>query len=314
MSKELTGMIFDIQSYSVHDGPGCRTNVFFVGCPLQCRWCANPESWRPKKHLMFAERSCKWEQGCTACKDACPNGSLKFDEKGKPHVNWAICHECETIECSEACAANALKQCVRIMTVDELMQVLRRDYANWGSDGGVTFSGGEPLMHHEFLHEVLKKCRELQMHTAIETSGFAREEVFLEIFRYLNFAFVDVKNMDEEKHIWGTGVSNKPILSNIAALKKSGWPGRLVLRQPTIHGYNDSTDNALRVIEFMNANDLFEINLLKFHRMGATKWEQLGKTYEYSDHGDMTDERMKELQALYLENDIACYIAEDTPF
>ena len=99
MPQDNIGMIFDIQSYSVHDGPGCRTNVFFVGCPLQCRWCANPESWMVKKHLMFAERTCKWEQGCTACRDACPNGSIKFDEKGQPHVNWILCNKCETIEC-----------------------------------------------------------------------------------------------------------------------------------------------------------------------------------------------------------------------
>ena len=141
MPEATTGMIFDIQSYSVHDGPGCRTNVFFVGCPLQCRWCANPESWAVKKHLLFAERPCKWEQGCTACRNACPNGALTFDEKGKPVLDWTICNKCQTIECSEVCAAHALKQCVRFLTVDDLMKILMRDYPNWGSDGGVTFSG-----------------------------------------------------------------------------------------------------------------------------------------------------------------------------
>ena len=314
MPDPSTGMIFDIQSYSVHDGPGCRTNVFFVGCPLQCRWCANPESWKVKKHLMFAERTCKWDQKCTACINACPNGSLQFDEQGKPHLNWAVCSECETIECADSCAAHALKQCVRFMTVDELMAVLKRDFPNWGSDGGVTFSGGEPLMHHEFLDQVLQRCRKESMHTAIETSGFASRDVFMKIFNNLNFAFIDVKNMDDKRHKWGTGVSNQPILDNISALAHSDWNGRLVLRQPTIGGFNDSIENAKKVIEFMNANDLFEINLLRFHRMGGTKWEQLGKTYEYSDHGDISEERLLELQALYLEHDIACYIGEDTPF
>ena len=98
MSAEPTGMIFDIQSYSVHDGPGCRTNVFFTGCPLKCRWCANPESWRPKLQFMFADRVCKWDQGCKACRDACPHGSIQFDENGKPSVDWKICNDCETIE------------------------------------------------------------------------------------------------------------------------------------------------------------------------------------------------------------------------
>ncbi len=315
MMNNDKGMIFDIQSYSVHDGPGCRTNVFFVGCPLQCRWCANPESWKVKKHLMFAERSCKWDQQCTACRNACPNNSIHFDENGKVSVDWKICNNCETIECVDSCAAGALKQCVRFMTVDDVMKVLKRDFPNWGSNGGVTFSGGEPLLHHEFLDQVLKRCRKEQMHTAIETSGYTSWDNFIKIFRNLNFAFVDVKNMDDEKHKWGTGVSNKLILDNISKLTRSPeWHGRLVLRQPTIHDYNDSIENAKRLIEFMNQNGLYEINLLRFHRMGETKWEQLGKKYEYSDHGDMPEERMLELQSLYLDNDIACYIGEDTPF
>jgi len=263
---------------------------------------------------MFAERSCKWDQGCRACASACPAGSLRFDETGKPSVNWAVCSECETIECAGSCAAGSLKQCVRFMTVDELMKILLRDFSNWGSDGGVTFTGGEPLLDHEFLLEVLRRCREKQMHTAIETSGFAGQADFLEIMHYIDFAFIDVKNMDEQRHIEGTGVSNASILSNISALARSDWGGRLVLRQPTICGYNDSDENAHRLIDFMNENGLYEINLLKFHRLGATKWEQLGKTYEYLDHGDMSDERMKQLQELYLDNDIACYIGDDTPF
>lgn len=312
MSKK--GLIFDIQAFSVHDGPGCRTNVFFTGCPLQCKWCANPESWIMKKHLMYAENVCKWEKGCRACRNACPYGSIKFDVNGKHSINWDICKKCETFDCVDSCPNNALKQCVKEYTVDELMTILRRDFNNWGSDGGVTFTGGEPLAHHEFLIEVLKKCNEYQIHTAIETTAYAKQEVFLEVFKYINFAFIDVKNMDREKHKQGTGVYNDLILSNIEALKKSGWSGRLVLRQPTIAGYNDSDENAQKLIEFMNKNSLYEINLLKFHRLGTTKWNQLGKNYEYSDHGDMTAEKMEHLQELYLDNNIACYIGENTPF
>lgn len=311
---EKKGLIFDIQSFSVHDGPGCRTNVFFVGCPLQCRWCANPESWKRKKHIMFAERVCKYEKGCRACKDVCPYGSIKFDENGKPNVSWSICSDCESFECVSICPNNALKQCVKEYTVDGLMKVLKRDCSNWGSEGGVTFSGGDPLMHHEFLDEVLQECRRSQIHTAIETSGFAREEHFLKILKNINFAFIDIKNMDTEAHKWGTGVGNELILSNIEALTKSSWKGRLVLRTPVIGGYNDSDENAMKAIEFMKRLGLYEINLLKFHRMGTSKWEQLGKKYEYSDHGDITEERLIELQSLYLDNGIACYVAENTPF
>jgi pyruvate formate lyase activating enzyme len=308
------GLIFDIQSFSVHDGPGCRTSVFFTGCPLQCKWCANPESWIKKKHIMVAENVCKWENGCRACRSICPYGSIKFDDNGKQSITWDICKECETFECVDICPNNALKQCVKEYTVDEIMTILRRDFNNWGAKGGVTFTGGEPLMHHEFLIRVLKKCQERQIHKAIETSAYAKEEVFLKILEYIDFAFIDVKNMNREKHKEGTGVYNDLILSNIESLKRSGWKGRLVLRQPTIAGYNDSDENAYKLIEFMNNNSLYEINLLKFHRLGLTKWNQLGKDYEYSKYGDMTDEKMQHLQEIYLDNNIACYIGDNTPF
>lgn len=308
------GLIFDIQSFSVHDGPGCRTNVFFAGCPLQCKWCANPESWLQKKHVMFAEAVCKWEKGCRACKQACPQDSIAFAADGKPGIAWDICKHCDTFDCVAICPNNALKQCGKEYTVDGLVAVLRRDFNNWGSAGGVTFSGGDPLLQEEFLLEVLKKCHTLQIHTAIETSGYAKPAVFLEIMEHLDFAFIDVKHMDREKHKAGTGVYNDLILDNIEALTRSGWEGRLVLRQPTIAGYNDSEENAYKLIEFMHRNAVYEINLLKFHRLGLTKWEQLGKRYEYSEHGDITDEKMEQLQAIYLDHDIACYIGDDTPF
>lgn len=308
------GLIFDIQSFSVHDGPGCRTTVFFTGCPLQCRWCANPESWTMKRHIMFAELVCKWEKGCRACRNVCPHGSIKFDEKGKPSIVWDICKECETFDCVKICPNNALKQCVREYTVDEIAAILRRDLNNWGPVGGVTFSGGEPLLQHGFLVEVLKQCHRLQIHTAIETSAYVKQEVFLEVFKYIDFAFIDVKNMDRDKHKEGTGVYNDLVLSNIEALKRSGWRGRLVLRQPTIADYNDSDENAHKLIEFMTKNSLYEINLLKFHRLGTSKWSQLGKAYEYNNHGDVKDEKMQHLQEIYLDHNIACYIGDNTPF
>ena len=308
------GLIFDIQSFSVHDGPGCRTSIFLTGCPLQCKWCANPESWIPKKHILFAENSCKWEKGCRACKNVCPHNSITFDENGKVSISFDICNKCETFDCVSICPNNALKQCVKEYTVDDVIKILRRDFNNWGPQGGVTFSGGDPLIQHKFLIEVLKECNKWQIHTAIETSGYAKEEVFLEVFKHINFAFIDIKNMDREKHKEETGVYNDLILSNIEALKKSNWKGRLVLRQPTIAGYNDSDENAYKLIEFMNKNSLYEINLLKFHRLGETKWNQLGKEYAYHDNGDITQEKMEHIQQIYLDNNIACYIGDNTPF
>lgn len=308
------GLIFDIQAFSVHDGPGCRTNVFFVGCPLHCNWCANPESFGNKKHIMFAENTCKWDRGCKACKDICPYGGISFSEEGKPSIDWGSCSKCTTFECTTICPNNSLKMCGKEYSVEELMRVLQRDFNSWGYDGGVTFSGGEPMLHHKFLIEILKKCKEAQIHTAIETSAYIDNDIFLSVMKYIDFAFIDVKNMNNEKHKEGTGVYNDRILDNIASLKGSGWKGRLILRQPTIGGYNDSIENAKQLIDFMNKNDLYEVNLLKFHRLGQTKWEQLGKQYVYAHEGDVSDEQLEALQTIYLESNIACYIADKTPF
>ena len=216
--------------------------------------------------------------GCKNCQNPItwdPNGGLPFDEAAKA----------------------------------EIFAELEKDYIS-----GITFSGGDPITQHDFLIEVLKGCHKLGIHTAIETSAHFPREKFLHVMQYIDFAFIDVKNMDSEAHKAGTSVGNELILDNIRALKQSGWKGRLLLRQPTICGYNDSEENAKKLISFMKENDLFEINLLKFHRLGQTKWEQLGKTYDYATGGEMTDEAMTALQSLYLDAGIACYIGHHTSF
>jgi len=309
-----TGHIFDIQSFSVHDGPGCRTGVFMAGCPLRCSWCSNPESWTVSRHLMYAENLCKQDKGCRACRDACPRGSIHLDTDGRYRISREICQDCETFECLDACPNGVYKQCVKDYTVDELVKILRRDFSNWGPEGGVTFTGGDPLLQHGFLLEVLKRCRTLQIHTAIETSACVGRDIFLEIMPYINFAFIDVKQMDSERHRAETGVGNELILSNIAALVDSGWEGRLILRQPIIGGFNAGDEDARKVIDFMNAHGLFEINILKFHPLGETKWNQLGRAYPHSGRKSLDMEHMERIQQLYLRNGIACYLGDRTPF
>jgi pyruvate formate lyase activating enzyme len=311
---ESRGRIFDIQSFSVHDGPGCRTTVFFAGCPLRCEWCANPEGWIAKNQVLFASSVCKWGNGCRACQKICTKEAIQFDEKNGPTLLREICKTCKTIECSRICPNNALKECGREYSVAEIMAILIRDFNNWGPDGGVTFSGGEPLSQSTFLLEILKACKQRQIHTAIESSACVPAKVFQAILPYVDFAFIDMKNMEQEKHKAGTGVENTQILKNIEALAKCAWRGRLIIRQPLIAGYNDSAENARAVIAFMQENALGEINLLKFHRLGATKWNQLGKLYKYEKQGDVSLEQMEALQKLYLEKNIACYIGDSTPF
>ncbi len=308
------GMIFDIQSFSVHDGPGCRTTIFMSGCPLSCRWCANPESWNKKSHIMFSEPSCRYKKGCSLCKDTCTENALNFDTENKPVLNLDLCKCCTTFNCANACYYNALKSCSEEYSMDELMNILKRDSNNWRSNGGVTFSGGEPLSQSDFLLTTLKHCKENNFHTAIETSGYAKEEIFLEVMKHINFAFIDIKHMDREQHKDKTGVYNDLILSNITSLANCSNHGRIVIRMPVIKGFNNTSENISQLISFMHCNNLVEINILPFHRLGESKWTQLGKKYDYTSSGDITYSELEEIQDKFLENNIACYIAHDTLF
>lgn len=306
-----TGRIFDIQSFSVHDGPGCRTNIFFSGCPLRCEWCANPESWHLGEQLLFSERMCKFENGCTSCRDACPNNAIALEENGTPHIDSGICQDCSTFDCVGMCIHKALRRCSREYSIDEILRIIERDADNWGTGGGVTFSGGEPLYQHEFLSNLIDACRNKYIHTAIETCGYAQEDVFLRVISKVDFVFIDIKHVNNGDHIAGTGVSNELILSNIRKIKENGQHGRIIIRQPVIPGFNDDMENAKRMVAFLNETKLYELNLLRFHRMGQSKWEQLGMMYPYSDCESVSDEKMIELQNFYLDNGIACYVGNE---
>lgn len=312
--EEKKGLLFDIQSYSVHDGPGCRTTCFMCGCYLKCQWCANPESWLNKQKVMFAEAKCKHEDGCTRCIEACKNNAVSFDEDNKLHLNWDICRDCKTFECAKVCYNEALRICGKYYTSDDLLKILNRDRQFWGENGGVTFSGGDPFYQNEFLHETLKKCRDSFIHTAIETSAYIDTDIFCEIMKYIDFAFIDIKHMDSDKHKEKTGVPNGLILKNIETLAKSDWNGRLVLRMPVIKDFNDSEENVINTAEFMNSVGLYEINLLPFHKLGESKWIQLGKKYIYGDDEATAEDKMSRLQDIFLDRKIACYVGSETNF
>jgi pyruvate formate lyase activating enzyme len=307
------GLIFDIQGFSVHDGPGTRTLVFFSGCPLRCEWCSNPEGMKYRQNLMFAKGRCKSTQNnCKRCVANCPYGAITLDtETGLPIIQRAHCLDCDSYECVKACNYEALRLSGKYYTVSELMEVLCRDRNFWGSDGGVTFGGGDPLLQGQFLLDVLKKCKEVMIHTAVETSACINTEIFLETMHYIDFAFVDIKHINSNSHESKTGVGNEKILNNLRTLAKSRWTGRLMLRTPVIAGFNDSEENALETIRFMKENGFFEINLLPFHRLATSKWEQLGKEYAYKDREAMPKEELYSLQNIYLDAGIACYVDTD---
>lgn len=310
------GLIFDIQGFSVHDGPGTRTLVFLSGCPMRCAWCANPEGQAMQQNLMFAPGRCKALQNhCSRCVTACPRCAITPDARtGQPRIQRTLCVGCDSFLCANACNYEALRISGTYYTVDELMKVLRRDRNFWSMDGGVTFGGGDPLAQGEFLLQVLKACRLEQIHTAIETEAYAREELFLQVMDGIDFAFVDIKHMDTMVHQAKTGVGNELVLGNLRALKRSGWNRRIILRTPIIPGYNDSLENARATVDFMKENGYFEINLLPFHRLGTSKWEQLGRRYPYRDQPNLPKEQLEPLQNFYLDAGIACYLDADVAY
>lgn len=307
-------LIFDIQGFSVHDGPGSRTLIFFAGCPLRCAWCSNPEGLELKQKVMFVGKKCKRSKyGCTRCVEVCPHRAAYVNdaEEGAPVAfDREACDACTTFECVHACYAEALKLSGTWMTRDEVQDVVLRDRKYWSDGGGVTFSGGEALMQHEFVREIAQWCKAAKINTAIETTAYAEQQVFLDVMQHIDFAFIDIKHMDSARHREKTGVGNELILDNITALVRSGWPGRLIIRMPAIRGYNDTDENIRAMADFMNERGLYEANILPFHRLGDSKYTQLGKQYAYADETPTPEDKLEHMQDLFLEQRIACYVAE----
>jgi len=284
------GLIFDVQRYSIHDGPGIRTTVFFKGCPLRCWWCHNPEGIDSGKELMYFEYKCLH---CGTCANVCPMGAIEFD--GSPMVSRHLCIACGN--CSTACPSDALRLVGREYTVDELMKEIERDVLYFdNSDGGVTFSGGEPLYQHEFLLEVLKECKKRDIHRTLDTSGFAPQEVLALIADHVDLFLYDLKLIDEREHIKYTGVSNAQIKENLRFLVNYGRAKDIILRFPVIPGINDTPDNVNDMVEFISTlKGLRELDLLPYHDV-SEKYSRLDRDYKMTVHKSPLRERLMEIK------------------
>lgn len=276
----MKGLIFDIQSHSVHDGPGCRTMVFLSGCPLACEWCSNPEGLVLTQRLMYSEKRCR---RCGRCIKACDNNALKAGPTGQLIIDRGICDKCNDLKCTKACLSEALELSGKFFGVEDLMKILERDRDFWGAEGGVTFGGGEPFTQHQFLFSVLKECKSRSIHTTIETSGYVPTDIFLKGMELIDWAFIDIKHMDTNAHRKATGVDNELILKNIEALTRSGWKGTLVIRMPLIPGFNDGEKNIKATAGFLARCGISKIEVLPFHRMGDSKYAKLGLRYVYAE-------------------------------
>lgn len=264
---DRSGLIFNIMRFSLHDGPGIRTTVFLKGCPLSCWWCHNPEGRSSKPELMFFESRCVRSGECVK---VCPDGAT-FLENGGVRITDA-CRGCGT--CVDACAAGARELAGRWVSAGEVMEEIERDRVFWEeAGGGVTFSGGEPLFQPQFLEALLEACRERNIHTTVETCGYASKRVVLRLAPKIDLFLFDLKLLDSGKHRLHTGRGNELILSNIRALAETRRD--LIIRYPVIPGVNADEENVGQMIQFLGELELRRVDLLPYHSTGAEKYRRL---------------------------------------
>lgn len=289
---ELQGLIFDIRRFSIHDGPGIRTTVFFKGCPLSCWWCHNPESQSAAQEVMLWESRCI---RCGACIPACPLDAIdRYD--GRVVTDREVCIACAS--CMDACTAEARELVGRKMNADEVMREIERDSIFFEqSGGGVTFSGGEPLSQRAFLAELLRRCKALDIHTTVDTCGYTPWKILDSIRQDVDLFLYDLKMMDDARHRKYTGVPNGLILDNLRALVEHG--SRVIVRVPVIPGINDDEENLSQTAAFIASLEGIErVDLLPYHESAAGKYERLGKPYLMPETPSPSASRMEEISAL----------------
>ncbi|MFW6159597.1 MAG: glycyl-radical enzyme activating protein [Acidobacteriota bacterium] len=266
----MKGILFDIKHYAIHDGPGIRTTLFLKGCPLHCPWCHNPEGISPQKEIFLRADKCR--PGCRACLDVCPLQALT-KTGSVVEINRKTCDGCGL--CEEACVYGALEIVGKEMSVEEVLAELEKDRIFFEeSEGGVTFSGGEPLAQPEFLHAVLVGCGEKGFHRALDTSGYADFSDFNNIIPHVDLFLYDLKMIDNEKHLCFTGYSNSLILGNLTKLAQKG--NQLWIRIPLIKGINDDDSEIKAMGQFLKKiGSIREIQLLPYHKGMAGKWKRL---------------------------------------
>ena len=276
------GIITEIKRFATHDGPGIRTAVFLKGCPLNCKWCSNPETKELNPQLYFIKKRCKNYRGCIS---VCTEKAISSDNEKNIILNRKNCTEC--MNCVEECINGAFQQIGKEYTVDEIMKEIEKDIPFFGNDGGLTLSGGEPLFQYEFSVSILRKCKGSGISTALDTSGYAGQEIIDEIIKYCDLVLYDIKCMDSGKHERETGAGNKIILENAVRIAEKT---KLRISLPLIPGFNDDEKNITETAKFGKFLKVKFIDINPFHTLGADKYHYLGLPNPYNDYKQLHKE------------------------
>ena len=294
------GITFNIQKFSIHDGPGIRTTVFFKGCPLRCEWCSNPESQIKNVQILHDQSKCSY---CLSCVAACPNGAITHEDN-KIIINEDKCVGCLT--CVNSCPNRALSYEGDYQTIEEIVDICMHDIDFYEeSGGGVTISGGEGMSQPEFLKRLIAELKKNSVHVAIETTGYVKKETFEELARELDLLLFDVKHYDREKHYNGTKVYNDLIVENLKWAIDNGI--EVLPRIPVIPDFNDSLEDAEGLAKLLVEVGAKKVQLLPFHQFGEKKYELLNRNYKYKNKKALYPEDLEEYQKIFLDKGLNCF-------
>lgn len=304
----ITGKIYDIQGFSVQDGPGIRTTVFLKGCPLRCPWCHSPESQKFYEQLSQMNMRCIGTEACGKCLDVCPKNGISLGSvRENPatqellqmvHIDRSLCDNCG--KCTERCYPGALSICGKDYTVEEVLEKVSRDIPFYKhSNGGVTVSGGEALSQLDFTEALLRSLKEHGIHTALDTTGYAPAEAIERVFPYVDLYLYDLKSMDSAKHLQAVGVANERILENARLIARKG--GKIQIRIPVICRFNDDDANITATAAFCKelGESVTMVQLLPYHNLGVMKYQRLDDAKQVLEAVPPSDEKMYHIKYIF---------------
>ena len=294
------GIVFNIQKFSIHDGPGIRTTVFFKGCPLQCKWCSNPESQLREVQILYDQEKCVH---CQTCVNTCPHQAIQSIDN-KIVIDHASCVGC--LHCVHSCPKEALSHEGEYKTVEDIVNICLQDKDFYEeSDGGITISGGEGMSQPQFLKDLISELKNHDLHVAIETTGYIQPQIFQELAPTFDLLLFDIKHYQTDKHYEGTHVHNELIIENFKWAIKNGI--EVLPRIPVIPDFNSSIEDADGISDLLLEAGANKVQLLPFHQFGEKKYELLNREYTLKNKKALHPEDLKDYQQIFLDKGIDCF-------